>query len=131
MLSISWPRSASKIDGPSTTAPGAIARSGTLRMRMPTPASIENFRSRISRSPEGRRHCDLFTARGDAALAKIEFQNAVGAFDADIKRHAVDRQRLAVEQPRPLRGDRSAVRSKHRRGLDACKARQRLATVGE
>src|SRR5205085_6721137 len=45
MLSISSPKSASKIEGPSTSAPGAIVASAILRTRMPTPSRSENFRS--------------------------------------------------------------------------------------
>src|SRR5829696_2171082 len=53
MLSISWPRSASKIEGPSITAPGAMEASGMRRIRMPTPPSQENFRSSNNRAPDG------------------------------------------------------------------------------
>src|SRR5229473_1308602 len=61
MLSTSWLRSASKIAGPSTSAPGATALSGMLRIRMPIPESHENFRSSIRSAPEASSTASLMS----------------------------------------------------------------------
>ena len=72
---------------------------------------------------------NLLAERGDAAAAEIELQDAVGALDADIERHAVDRERLAVEQL--FGGDRLAVAAEHRRRPHVSEACQRFAAVGD
>src|ERR1700722_15437524 len=198
MLSISSPRSASKMLGPSTTAPGASEASAMRRMRMPTPLNSENFRSSSSSSPEGSNTASLtsklsvrrtlncpgfgpparnpmrlplasrprseiainvpasgsplgtktsasspllkgsFPAAGQRyhlatrtgeALSEIEPKHLVDAFEADINKRTVERDRLRVEPA--ARGDRLAVGAQHRRGLDVIKPGHLVALIDD
>src|SRR5882757_3182104 len=73
MLSISLPRSALKIEGPSMTAPGATDASAMRRIRMPMPPSNENLRSSSNRSPDGElTWCFAADQEGEDVAVRIQ-----------------------------------------------------------
>jgi hypothetical protein len=64
MLSISWPKSASKIEGPSTTAPGAVVDGSSI------------FDADLSQEVDNMEGIDAHvTAEGDTVLTMVSDDN--------------------------------------------------------